>query len=465
MATVSLESSAWAARRPGLSDAARVWLSQLDERLAEAHQRGRRILHTNPVASGGIARLGSMTARTAPRLVPAMALRDGEAAVRAFADAALRGGPTFVKIGQLLSTTRGLAPDWVADAFADCRDAVPHADPHEIAHTLESSGVLEGVRSWDKDPIASASVAQVHQATLNDGTDAVIKVRRPGIVRVVAADMSYLIPALKIAEARNDRLRIANLSRTFVLMAKLFAQEVDLRLEAGNIAEMALAFERSEIDVELPVPIPGLVSRKAMVMERIDGVSAADADGAALYGHDGEALVRLALVGVLETALNHGIFHGDLHPGNVLVTPRGLALLDFGIVGRITIEQRHALVRLLGAMLSEDRTELAAALQDFGAIPRDADVQGFFDELPPRPTEDEIKAIMADRRLLEARVTLVIGALSRAGFRITPELSLFAKNILYLGDAAARHAPDMAIVEEAAMAIGRFVTGGPPQMH
>jgi ubiquinone biosynthesis protein len=224
--------------------------------------------------------------------------------------------------------------------------------------------------------MASASVAQVHAAVLHDGTDVVVKVRRPGVVSTVAADASYLLPALMVAELSNERLRLANLRGIVELMIRLFAQEVDLRLEATNIVEMALAFERAGLDVEVPAPIPGLVTKRAMVMERVDGVSTADMDAVTAYGHVAADLVRLAIVAVLETTFVDGIFHGDLHPGNVFVTERGLALLDFGIVGRLSTTQRMSLVRLITSGMEEDQTGVVQALKDFGALPDDADAIG-----------------------------------------------------------------------------------------
>jgi ubiquinone biosynthesis protein len=365
-----------------------------------------------------------------------------------------------VKLGQLISTTKGLAPDWIAEPFAGCRDAVPPASTVAIAGVLRRSGVDRGLRSWDPEPLASASVAQVHAAVLEDGTDVVVKVRRPGVVRTVAADASYLLPALTVAELSNERLRLANLHGLVELMIRLFAQEVDLRLEATNIVEMALAFERAGLDVQVPVPIPGLVTKRALVMERIDGVSTADMDGVAGFGHVGEDLVRLAIVAVLETTFVDGIFHGDLHPGNVFVTERGLALLDFGIVGRLSPVQRRSLIRLITAGMAEDQVGILDALKDFGALPRDADVTALAALLPAPPTMDERRAFIADPSLMEDRLGQIIGALHASGFRVPPALTLFVKNALYLNDAIMRHAPDFDVVGEMMAMLPRLLALG-----
>jgi ubiquinone biosynthesis protein len=430
----------WLDRVPGLTGTARRWLSERDDLRAAAARRADGILATPLYSPDSVMRLARLGRASAPRLLPAVAARDGEAAVAALAAVALRGGPTFVKLGQFIGSSRGLVPEWVADAFAACRDAVPPASPASVAATLARSGVDGRLRSWEEQPIASASVAQVHAAVLHDGRDVVVKVRRPGIVRQVSADAGYLLPALRLVESRDRRFRMANVSGILELMVRLFAEEVDFRLEAAGMIEMALALEEAGVDVRVPAPIPGLVTKRVLVMERIHGHSAADPAAAT---DDPVALIRVAIAGVLETTLRRGIFHGDLHPGNVLVTADGLALVDFGIIGRLATFDRHSLF---------------AALQRFGALPADADVEAVIAALPDPPSAADLPALMADRKAAMARLGLVVRALSGAGFQVPPELALFARNVSYLADAVERHAPDFDIIGEvvqiAAAALG-----------
>ena len=458
-----MQATGWVTKVPGLAGESTRLLDRLPELLEEADVRAAGILRTSPIEGGAVGRLARLAGIAAPELVPVvLGRRDVEAIVPVLAKLALRGGPTYVKLGQLIASTRGLAPDWVADAFAGCRDAVPSAPASAVASALARSGIDEHLRSWERVPMASASVAQVHEATLLDGREVVLKVRRPGIVRTVAGDASYLLPVLRLVEARDARLRVANLRGTLELMLRLFAQEVDLRLEAASIVQMALAFERAGADVEIPAPIPGLVTKRVLCMERIDGVSAADEDAVREFGHVGVDLVRLAVVGTLRTTMVDGLFHGDLHLGNVLVTSRGLALVDFGIVGRLSPAQRRALLALLQAAVAEDRDGLIVALRDFGALPPEVDVDVFLAELPPPLSAEERRRMWrgdgdgdADMQaVMEERMTAVVRALSRSGFRVPPELTLFAKNLVYLGDAVQRYAPEIDMLDE----LGTMIT-------
>jgi ubiquinone biosynthesis protein len=440
--------SAWLEREPGLAEAVAQWESELELRLAQAQRRAKRIIRADPVTAGTIPRVVSLVRQSAPRLAPALARRDGEEVVKALAETALKGGPTYVKLGQFISSTRGVVPDWVADAFAGCRDEVPPAPASSVARVLDRSGVTEHIRTWDPKPLASASVAQVHRATLNDGRDIVLKVRRPSIARIVAADAAYLLPLLSVLESRDERIRVANLRGTLVLMLRLFAQEVDLRLEATSAAQLAQAFERAGVDVLVPTPIPALVTERVLGMEYVPGVSAADVEGAQAFNHTARDLVRLAIVGTLHTTLIDGVFHGDLHLGNVLVNESGLALVDYGIVGRLSDRHRRALAELVVAAVADDRDGIFRALNEFGALPPGADVDALLALLPEPLSMEERLAIMQDPSLIADRLAELVRILSAAGFRLPPELTLFLRNVVYLGDAIQRHAPDMDLFTE-----------------
>jgi ubiquinone biosynthesis protein len=372
------------------------------------------------------------------------------------------GGPAYVKLGQFIASAQGLLPDEWVHAFAWCRDQVPPL----------AAGVARGVvddalgarapklREFDEEPLAAASIAQVHAAVLEDGSEVVVKVRRPGLRRRLRADVETMALAAVIAERLHPAARVANLSGFVELFVQLALQELDLRLEALNLVELGAAFEDAGIDYcTLPRPIPGMVTERVLVMDRVAGV-AYDAAPEEYGEHlDGDRLLRLAIQGVLETTLIYGMFHGDLHAGNVLIDEGDrFALVDFGICGRISAEQRAALVTFMLAFAQMDAAGQLRALERFGAIPAGADLEVLAADL-----QREIDAIdPADGNQLsfdQLGQTLggVMRVLSASGFRLPKELVLFFKNLLYLTGFTASIAPDADLLSQIEPILAHFM--------
>jgi len=248
------------------------------------------------------------------------------------------GGPAYVKLGQLIATAKGPLPDAWTEAFAWCRDEVPPLRPgvaedvidRELGHRR-----AETFESIEPTPVAAASIAQVHLARLADGTEVVVKVQRPGLRERFEADIRALSVIALVADRLSKRARIANLPGFVELFAQVVLEELDFRLEALSMTEIGLANEDAGLDhIRVPRPIPGLVTSRVLVMERVPGIRYTDA-AVAHPELDGRRIVRLAVQGVLEHALLYGVFHGDLHAGNVLIDEAGnFSLVDFGIGGR-----------------------------------------------------------------------------------------------------------------------------------
>jgi ubiquinone biosynthesis protein len=247
------------------------------------------------------------------------------------------------------------------------------------------------------------------------------------------------------AERFSASARFANLTGFVELFAELALAELDFRIEALNLVELGVAFRDAGIDYcSVPRPIPGLVREGVLVMEHVPGVAYDKAR--AKYGSrlQGDRLLTLAIQGVLETTLMYGLFHGDLHAGNVLIDGGDrFALVDFGICGRIDAEQRAALVRFLLAFAEMDARAQLIALEPFGAIPPGADIdalavplQALIERVDPRAgnhlTFDQLGEVIGS----------VLRILSASGFRAPKDLVLFFKNLLYLSSFTASVAPD-----------------------
>lgn len=360
-------------------------------------------------------------------------------------------GPTFIKLGQIISAGEGLFPGPLVEEFKLCRDQVP-AEPFDVVRRIveaDLGGPLDATfAEFSPTPIAAASIAQVHAARLTTGEEVVVKVQRPDIDRTVAADlrsMAWIAPHLV---GRIPVAALANPPALVELFADTIVEELDFRIEAQNMLDVAIVLRRLDATgYVVPRPHPRLVTRRVLVMQRLDGFGFDDVAGMRAAGVDTHEVVRTAMLALVEGALVHGVFHGDLHGGNLLVQPDGrTALLDFGIVGRLDAARRTAFLRLLIGAMSNDVTGQVAALRDLGALPADVDIPAVITDLGLDQPPVDPTSLSRDQLLAE--VQRVIKALLGYGARMPKELMLYVKNLIFLDGAIARLAPDLDILGE-----------------
>jgi ubiquinone biosynthesis protein len=367
--------------------------------------------------------------------------------------AAERLGPTYIKLGQILSSGEGIFPAELVDEFKKCRDQVP-AEPFRVVRQVIEEDLgrpLDKVFRWvDRTPLAAASVAQVHGATLRTGERVVVKVQRPTVARLVHDDlrvMAWLAPHLV---GRIPIAALANPPALVELFAQTITEELDFRLEAENMLDVARVFAAlDQRGYVVPRPHPELVTRRVLVMERLDGFAFEDVAGIKDAGIDTHALIRTGLVGFLEGAIFYGVFHGDLHGGNLFVRPDGrTALLDYGITGRLDEPRRLAFLRLLmGGSINDMRGQLAA-LRDLGALPPDADLDQVIREL--KLDQPPVDPTTLSGEQLVGEIQQIVKGLLGIGARFPKELMLFVKNLVFLDGAIARLAPDLDLFGEIA---------------
>jgi ubiquinone biosynthesis protein len=299
-------------------------------------------------------------------------------------------------------------------------------------------------------PLAAASIAQVHRATLLDGTDVVVKVQRPSVSHRVHQDLRVMAWLAPFLVGRIPVAALANPPALVELFAETITEELDFRLEAENMLDIARAYaDLDQRGYVVPRPHPELVTRRMLVMERLDGFKFEDVAGMKDAGVDTEAVVRTGMIGFMEGAMIEGIFHGDLHGGNLQVLPDGkVALLDFGITGRLPEGKRLAFLSLLVGASNNDVKAQLAGLRDLGALPPNADLEALIKELrldgpvvdPTTMTGDE----------LVGEIQRTVKALLGHGARMPKELMLFVKNLVFLDGAIATLAPDLDLFAEIA---------------
>ncbi|MFM8563236.1 MAG: ABC1 kinase family protein [Acidimicrobiia bacterium] len=362
-------------------------------------------------------------------------------------------GPTYIKLGQIISSGEGLFPAELVEQFKLCRDQVPAEPFSTVRVTVEQDlgARLEDVFEWfDEKALAAASIAQVHAARLRTGEDVVVKVQRPNVASLVRKDLTVMAWVAPHLVGRIPIAALANPPALVELFAETIVEELDFRLEAANMLDVAAMLRDLQQDgYVVPRPHPSLVTRRVLVMERVSGFNFDDVAGMKDAGIDTEGVIRTGMIAFMEGAMIHGIFHGDLQGGNLFVLPDGrTALLDFGIVARLSNERRLAFLRLMLSATTNDLTGQMAALRDLGALPRDTDLAAVISDL--RLDQPTIDPTTLTGEQMVAEVQRVVKALLGYGARLPKELMLYVKNMVFLDGAISRLAPDLDILAEVA---------------
>ena len=382
--------------------------------------------------------------------------RRGDSASRAGISRRLREaaeilGPTYIKLGQIISSGEGLFPSELVDEFRKCRDQVP-ADPFDVVRRTVEAELgqrLEDVfAEFDPTPLAAASIAQVHRARLVDGPEVVVKVQRPDIRTQVHQDLRVMAWLAPFLVGRIPIAALANPPALVELFADSICEELDFRLEAENMLDVASVFAMiGQRGYVIPRPHPTLVTRRMLVMERLDGFGFDDVEAMQAAGIDTTEVLRTGLRGFTEGCLLHGIFHGDLHGGNLLVLPDGrIGLLDFGITARMTPLERNAFLRLMMTGATGDIMGQLAAFRDLGALPPDTDLAQVFTDLGL--DQEPVDPTTMSQEQLVGEIQRVIKALLGYGARLPKILMLYVKNLVFLDGAIASLAPNIDILGE-----------------
>ncbi len=362
-------------------------------------------------------------------------------------------GPTYIKLAQIISAGEGLFPAELVEECKKCRDQVPGVPFTEVRAAVERElgEPLETIfETFDREPIAAASIAQVHRARLRPrpgiaggGKDVVVKVQRPGIDEVVRRDLKVLSWLAPFLVGRIPVSALANPPALVELFAETIIEELDFNLEAANMLDVGRVFaELGQRDFIVPRPHPQYVSRRILVMEELSGFNFNDVAGMKDAGVDTHAVLKTGMIGFLEGVFLHGIFHGDLHGGNLFIMEDGrTALMDFGITGRLNERERMAFLRMMMGATTNNVVTQVEALRDLGALPRDTDVQAVIADLgldgPP------LDPTTLDPDELVAELQRVVKALLGYGARMPKPLMLYVKNLIFIDGATATLAPEL----------------------
>jgi len=344
-------------------------------------------------------------------------------------------GPTYVKLGQVLSSRPDLMPDAYLKALTRLQDNVK---PFSYEEVEEIVGAELGVRiskafSWfEPKPMAAASLGQVHQAALRDGREVVVKVQRPGIVKQIADDFEVLKQIAEFFDAHTEIGKRRRFASTLEELRLTINNELNYEREAQNLITIGQNLAEFE-SVHIPQPIPDYCTRRVLTMDYVEGTKVTKISHVALVEMNGAKLAEDVFRAYLTQVLVDGIFHADPHPGNVFITHDGrVALLDLGMVGHVTPRMQETLLKVLIAV-SEGKAETAADLiMRISETTEDFDAQAF---------EKRIGQVISDHNdrpldQLDVGRTLlhVTQTAAETGLYVPSELTLLGKTLLQLDE-------------------------------
>jgi len=354
-------------------------------------------------------------------------------------------GPTFIKLGQLLSTRPDLLPRAHLDALARLQDKVepfPYEEAERIIERELDVRAHKIFRSIDRRPVAAASLAQIHRATLRNGRVVAVKVQRPGLREIIADDMAAIGEAAEFLDQHTELGRRYEFTRILEEFCRSLLSELDFLHESDNLRTLKLNLAQFD-KIFVPAPLPDFSTARVLTMDFVAGRKVTSLSPLVLNETDGPQLAAQLFRAYMKQILVDGFFHADPHPGNILLADDGrLAILDLGMAGRLGAELQQDLLSFLLAV-SDGASDEAAAI----AIKIGRKNDGFA-ETDFRAKVTRLVLGNRESTISEMNFGLIIFSIARysavCGLRLPPELLLIAKALLNLDQVVSKLDPEFA---------------------
>ncbi len=351
-------------------------------------------------------------------------------------------GPTFIKLGQMLSTRPDLIPLEFCREFEKLQDEVPGFEYEKvealIRHELRSP-INEVFNNLSPEPKAAASLAQVHLAELKTGEKVVVKVQRPNIKSIITADVEILYTLARLAEKHIRESRIYNPVGIVDEFKKTIQRELEFTTEASNIEKFRRNFEK-ESSVYIPRVFHNLSTDRILTMERIEGIKVTDIETIEKAGLSRKQIAINGANAILKQIFIDGFFHGDPHPGNIfIIQDNTVVFLDFGIVGRIDQESKAQFANILTSITERDVSAIVEVFTVMGIIER-ADVRKL--NLDLADLIERYYGISLEELRMEKLWGDIINVVSRNGIEIPPDLFLLVKAMITIEGVGKRLDPE-----------------------
>lgn len=355
-------------------------------------------------------------------------------------------GATFIKFGQVLSTRVDmLPPDWAVE-FKKLQDEVPPFPYDDVVKVIEKDfkrPISDIFDDFEKEPCASASIAQVHYARLKDGKEVAVKIQRPGIDKTISADLAILYTFAELIEKYIPSFGRYEPATVVNQFEQTISKELDFTTEGAHAGRIYRIFKNDERVIIPKIQWP-YTSKRVLTMDRVYGTVIDEVDTLKEKGIDFKKVAENAIRAFFVQVFDHGYFHADLHPGNLLVSDDGrIIYLDFGIMGRIDDDTRKYLAKMLFSLVKRDFRQMAKVHLDLGLIHPDTDLRAFEDELI------EITEPIFGKPLNEINISeLIMKLISTAinfDMKLQPNLLLLQKSMIIMEGVGREFFPDLNI--------------------
>jgi len=363
-------------------------------------------------------------------------------------------GPSFIKLGQMLSSRPDLITSEYAEQFKKLQDKVPPFSSELARETIESElkrSIAELFDNFENEPVAAASIAQVHNATLKSGEKVIVKVQRPEIEEIIETDIAILYAIARLMLKYIPESKLFDPEGIVEEFSRTVKRELDFITEAKNAQRFKRNFEGDPY-IHIPYVYPDFFSSKVLVMERIEGVRVDDLSGIDAIGADRCELAKRGVNAYFKMIFEDGFFHADPHPGNIFVLKDGrIGLMDFGIVGWLPPEIVDNIARAFLAVLKKDFDEIVDLYIELGLVVGEVDIDSFKREFRSdlfyllEPLYDMAIAEINFPEYLEAMTHLVI----KHGLKVPTELLLMNRSILIVDNIGRQLDPEFNLMAAA----------------
>ncbi len=355
-------------------------------------------------------------------------------------------GPTFVKLGQIASTRPDLLPEDIVRELEKLQDRVPPFSFQEVREIVqeELGGDLEEIFCHFEDsPLAAASIGQVHKAILRSGEKVAVKIQRPNITTIIETDLEILQDLAALAEHRLEwaaRYQIRDMVEEF---SKSLRAELDYTIEGRNAEKISNQF-RDDSKIYVPKVFWEYSTKRVLTMEYIEGVKFNELEKLKQKGYNAKMLAESLAKAIFHQIFIDGFFHGDPHPGNVLVLPgEVIAFIDFGMVGRLTHEMKYHFSSLVIALMRQSTDGVIKAILLMGLVPDDVDMMQLRDDV--EQLREKYYGVPLSQISLGKAVNDLFSVAFRHSIRIPAALTLLGKTLLTIEGVVEKLDPDFSI--------------------